>query len=649
MQLSIVIVNYNVRYFLEQCLQSVEKAIVGVDVEVFVVDNDSTDGSMDMVRETFPWVICIENKENIGFAKANNQAIRKAKGKYILLLNPDTLVQEDTFTKSIDFMESHPDAGGLGIKMIEGKGNFLPESKRGFPSPWVAFCKILGLTALFPKSRIFARYYMGHLSPDENHEVDVLAGAYMMMPAKVLDEVGLLDEAFFMYGEDIDLSYRIQAKGYKNYYLADSQIIHYKGESTKKGSLNYVYVFYKAMAIFAKKHFKGGEAGIYLLFIQMGIFLRGFLAAFGRIFKRIGLPLADAGLTYAGLLYLKTYWERSHRFVSGGEYPAVYTYYVLPAYVLLWMLFVYLQGGYDRPQRKTVAIRGVVYGTLMLLISYALLSDDWRFSRALILLGSVAAVVIFTANRLVADWFDRGRLLQKTDASKRFFVVGGEEEAERTRDIIRDGGQHTSFIGWIPTEKQDKPTEWNIGKWEDLEDLVSVYRPDEIIFCSKDLTMQEIIRRMDGLMKYGLEIKILPEDGWFIIGSNSIHHQGELYARDIRGLFIPRHRRQKRLLDFFSALFILLLFPLTFVLAQRPAWVLSQAILVLFGKKTWVGFSSNASASLPKIPPGVIRHGDNLKSQDRDKLKQNLNFLYASQYEWQEDVELLWKNVSRWS
>jgi GT2 family glycosyltransferase len=247
MRLSVIIVNYNVRHFLEQALQSVRKAMQGIDGDVWVVDNNSVDDSVRMVQEKFPEVRLIANKNNPGFSIANNQAIRESHAEYVLLLNPDTLVEEDTFSKCLTFMDTHPDAGALGVKLIDGSGKFLPESKRGFPSPWVAFCKTFGLSSIFPKSRLFNRYYLGYLDENETHPVDVLVGAFMFIRRAALDKSGLLDEHFFMYGEDIDLSYRIIGAGFKNYYFPDTKIIHYKGESTKKGSLNYVRAFYQAM------------------------------------------------------------------------------------------------------------------------------------------------------------------------------------------------------------------------------------------------------------------------------------------------------------------------------------------------------------------------------------------------------------------
>jgi O-antigen biosynthesis protein len=208
-----------------------------------------------MIREKFSDVILIANRKNLGFSSANNQGLKISNGKYALILNPDTVLQEDTLKKCFLFMEQHPNAGSLGVKMIDGKGNFLPESKRSLPTPLVAFYKIFGLSALFPKSRIFGRYHLGYLNKDDINSIEILPGAFMFIRKSVLDQIGLLDETFFMYGEDIDLSYRIIQAGFENYYFPETTIINYKGESTKKQSVNYVIVFYNAMIIFARKHF----------------------------------------------------------------------------------------------------------------------------------------------------------------------------------------------------------------------------------------------------------------------------------------------------------------------------------------------------------------------------------------------------------
>ena len=303
-KVSIVIVNYRVKHFLEQSLRSVRAALKAcpMEAEVFVVDNHSQDDSLDYLMPRFPEVRFIANTENTGFARANNQAIELATGQYILLLNPDTVIAENTLHEVCQFMEAHPEAGGVGVKMIDGEGRFLPESKRGFPTPWVSFCKIFGLSALFPYSRLFGRYHLKYLSPDECHSIDILSGAFMFMRRETLDKSGLLDESFFMYGEDIDLSYRLVLAGYVNYYLP-TPIIHYKGESTKKGSLRYVRIFYEAMLIFFKKHYPHYSKG-YALAIKCSIFFRASLAAAHRVILRPFKRLQKTGQKESGEWYI---------------------------------------------------------------------------------------------------------------------------------------------------------------------------------------------------------------------------------------------------------------------------------------------------------------------------------------------------------
>lgn len=276
MDISVIIVNYNVKHFLEQCLCSLEKALDSLTAEIIVVDNFSGDGSVEFIQKNFPTVKIIRNLNNEGFGKANNKGLEISKGKYILFLNPDTILSENSIRNSISFLQAHPNGGALGIRMIDGSGKYLPESKRGFPTPWVSLCKMTGLTRIFPKSSFFARYYMGHLSSDSNHEVEALAGAFMLIRKEVLDKTGGFDEQFFMYAEDIDLSYRIREAGYKNYYFADSSIIHFKGESTSKDSL-YIKNFYKAMNQFVDKHYKKRSA-FGAGFLHLAIKFRAWLA-----------------------------------------------------------------------------------------------------------------------------------------------------------------------------------------------------------------------------------------------------------------------------------------------------------------------------------------------------------------------------------
>ena len=286
MLLSIVIVNHNVRFFIEQCLHSVRRASDGIDTEVIIVDNASRDGSREYLEKRFPKVRFIWNETNHGFAKANNQGLAATKGKYVLFLNPDTLLSEGCLRACIRHLDGNPGTGAVGVRMIDGSGRFLKESKRGFPTPSAALFKLFGLSSLFPESARFAKYHLGHLDPLEDHTTDVLSGAFLMVRRDIMKRIGGFDEAFFMYGEDIDLSYRIQKAGFSNRYLAAHPIIHFKGESTEKGSLRYVRMFYTAMAVFARKHYGKGRAGLLSAMLHAGIWLRASLSALGLVFRK---------------------------------------------------------------------------------------------------------------------------------------------------------------------------------------------------------------------------------------------------------------------------------------------------------------------------------------------------------------------------
>ena len=278
MKLSVVIVSYNVRPFLTACLDSVRCALEGIEGEVFVVDNHSDDDSVEVVTRGYPWVHLIVNKENLGFSKANNIAIREAKGEYILLLNPDTVVAEDTLRGVVGFMDEHPEAGGAGVRMHNGDGTLAPESRRAIPTPFVAARKMLGLTK---------RYYMSHLPWDEPARMEVVSGAFMMLRRKAVDQVGLLDEDFFMYGEDIDLSYRLLKGGWQNWYLP-FDIVHYKGQSTEKSDFRYVHVFYQAMLIFFRKHYSH-LSFFFTLPVKVAIYFRASLALADIVRKKLHL------------------------------------------------------------------------------------------------------------------------------------------------------------------------------------------------------------------------------------------------------------------------------------------------------------------------------------------------------------------------
>lgn len=647
MKLTVIIVSYNVKYFLGQALASVRKAAQNLSVETIVVDNASSDGSVALVKSRFPEVVLIENKNNTGFAVANNQAMRIARGEYVLLLNPDTLVQEDTLEKTVQFMDAHPDAGGLGVKMVDGKGVFLPESKRGLPTPKVAFFKICGLSSLFPKSKTFGRYHLGYLDENKTHAVDVLSGAFMLMRKKTLDETGLLDETFFMYGEDIDLSYRIIKAGYKNYYFPETRIIHYKGESTKKGSLNYVRMFYNAMVIFARKHFGSQLMFGYAFLVTVAVYLTAASSFLRRVLQKLSLPVADAGLLYAGMYAIRNFYATN--FKGAPEYyPPAFMLYIVPAYIALWLASVYLSGGYDKPVKNYRVARGLLLGTLLIAAFYAFLPDTLRFSRAMILLGAGWAVFSMITLRLILIAVFGKRFDFSEGGPHRTVIVGGREESERALTLLSHGGSDYTYVGYV----SDSPvaSENYLGNINELRHIREIYKADEIIFCSKDVSATQIISCM---IENGaaLNYKIVPEDSMSVIGSNSKNTAGDLYAIDVNlAIGSVMNRRNKRLLDLTVCAALLLTFPVHIFFIKNFSGLLANWRQVLLGKKSWVGYAENTAGNgnyaLPKIRDGVLSPVNALNGKSvNDATRARLNLLYAKEYSVYSDFSILRKGI----
>jgi GT2 family glycosyltransferase len=609
-----------------------------------VVDNNSVDGSVALISEKFPQVNLIVNPSNVGFSVANNQAIKLAQGSYILLLNPDTVVQEDTFTKTLEFMESHPGAGALGIKMLDGKGKFLPESKRGLPTPDVAFYKIFGLAKLFPHSTKFGQYHLTYLDKNKTHQVDVISGAFMLLRKEALNKTGLLDETFFMYGEDIDLSYRIRLAGYRNYYFAGSSIIHYKGESTKKSSVNYVIVFYKAMAIFANKHFSHKNARLFNVLIHFAIYLRAAFAIVTRFISQMFFPAIDFVLILSGLYLCKDVYE-----IKFKLYPNFYSKEILglffPLYTFTWMFFVYLSGGYDVPTRLWRIIRGILAGTAFILIIYSLLPEYYRFSRALILIGSVNTVIIYLLTRLVYHVARIRRFrLGVHKANARIAVIGSESEFNRVHALLKKTNVRTGFIGFISHTNGVK-NQFYIGDFNQVNEAIDVHGLNEIIFCARDISSQDIIEKMVTLVTKGVEFKIAPPESLSIIGSNSIDTAGELYVIDINNVGRPENRRNKRFVDILVSLF-LLLFSWLFIWMQhnKRNFILNIA-RVLFGFYSWVGYGKMLRKDLPALRPSVLTPADRLPPDQSDERINKALLNYSKDYKIENDLNIIFSRV----
>lgn len=654
MQLSVIIVNYNVKHFLEQCLCSVQKAMSNLEGEVIVVDNHSQDNSLAYLKHfakasvdkpNSPDVRFITNEENIGFAKACNQGLREARGKYILFLNPDTLVPEDCFELCIGFFESHPDAGALGIKMLDGSGHFLKESKRAFPSPMTSLFKLFGLAKLFPRSKTFSKYHLGYLNENENNEVDVLAGAFLMTRKDVLDKVGSFDEVFFMYGEDVDLSYRIQKSGYRNYYFAGSHIIHFKGESTRKGSMNYVRMFYNAMSIFVRKHYGGNPAGFFNILIHLAIWIKAAFTALGNFIRRIGLPVIDAGLILLSFWVMKEFWNEYIR--KDIQYENRLVWIAFPAYTLFYLVTAYYAGLYDRWYKRSELVRSTLIATIVLLAAYALLPEHYRFSRGILLFGALLAFVLISILRwvLIQTGVLSSNKVKEEHATT--LIAGTTKEYGEVMNLLKEASLHQRVLGRLAVEENDTTA---LGYWKNLSQLSTSLPFREIIYCQGSLSFKEIIAGINMQLPRNVKTKIHAAGTQSIVGSDSKDTSGEAVSRE-NGFKLadPYNRRLKRLIDVSSSLLALLSFPLHFIFVKKPIRFFGNCFAVLFAQRTWIGYAI-AEKHLPKLYPCVIAcNGVPVTSSQpfpKDGL-QMMDYWYARDYELTTDLKLIWKNYRR--
>ncbi len=633
MKLSIIIVNYNVRAYLEQCLSTVQAAISGLEADVFVVDNLSTDGSVEMVRAKFPTVKLIANKENVGFSRANNQAIRASDAEYVVLLNPDTVVGEDVFHKVVEFLDRTPKAGGLGVKMIDGTGSFLPESKRGLPTPAVAFYKIIGLTRLFPHSKVFGRYHLGHLPENEAAPIEILSGACMFLRKKTLDEVGLLDESFFMYGEDIDLSYRITLGGYENWYFPDARIIHYKGESTKKSSVNYVFVFYNAMAIFAQKHFTRRRMNLLGLLINGSIYLSAAGAIVMRFLRRALLPMLDFAVIVGVLWLIRTLFGDDPIGLERVRHYAVFA--------VAGLIGSGLCGAYDIP----VKLFNIVRGALLMAIGIPLYNSIMpsRIIEPSDALALISAMIVAQIGvRLILHTARMKPFSLRSLDLKRVLAIGGAEE-----------NKHALALLWQTHFGLGRQKQMSIEQGQAPDAASEVRRKvrkhgiDEVVFCAKDLRWSRIIYLMEQLRSTGVLFKIAQPTREFIIGPNSIESLNDLFIMERYAVHSSGARRTKRIMDLAIALGLMLALPITLLVVADRASFFSNWWAVIRKRKSWVGYGplKEGPMKIPLIRPGVLNPVPKNALNDPVSV-QRANITYAKDYGPWNDLGLVLRSLS---
>lgn len=600
MTLSVVIVNFNVRQFLENALISLARAMDGIDGEVFVVDNASDDGSAEMVRTKFPTVRLIENTVNVGFARANNQALRLAAGEFLLLINPDTVVQEDTLRVMLRFFRDHSDAGLAGCKILNPDGSLQLPCRRSYPTPWVAFTKITGLSTLFPTSRLFGKYNLTYRDPDATYPVDAVSGSFMMIRRAVYDAVGGLDEQFFMYGEDLDWCYRVQQAGFNVYYVHETQIVHYKGESTRRSNLDEVRVFYGAMELFVQKHFHRSPAVV--IFLRLGIALRAAAAWGARTLQPVAFALLDMALVVGALILGEIlYFGKLFRFPEYA-YPVAWT---VPA--LLVAFVGSLARLYTTHRFSIVRAASSVFVSYVIVAATVFFAKDFAFSRAVLLIAAVLTLIAVPGWRLVAMAAGKRRWLapkRKTLFGSRTLVVGtgtaGQEVLRRLRARVADGYDVVGLVDTTNARVGEKIGGVEVvGTVENIAKVIDERRITDVILSTDELPYTTILSMMSRSRTSPVNFRMVPTSLEAIIGKTRIDDLDPLPLVDIEyNIHRPSHRFTKRLLDIVLSLVLLAtVYPVVRLLAGigilRPKGAASAGIRklpqVLRGRLSFVG------------------------------------------------------------
>ncbi|MBC8484781.1 MAG: glycosyltransferase [Bacteroidetes bacterium] len=635
---SIVIVNYNVKDLVDNCISSIYKANnKNHKIEIFLVDNNSIDGSVKLIRNKYPEVNVIVNKSNIGFSKANNIALKKAQGKYILILNPDTVLEEGTFDKLISFYEKDSQAGAVTSKLILANGKLDYACKRSFPTLSVALPRMLGLSKLFPKSKVFAKYNLTYLDENETHEVDSICGAFMFIPANVLSRAGLFDEDYFMYGEDLDLCYRIKKNGYKVFYYPVVTTIHLKGASTQKTHLSYVNNFYGAMIIFIKKNFTGVPR-ILSFILQLGIIYRSVLSYSKRILNFLLQPIIDVILIY-GSLILSVY-------LRFDIFPNKHYLFIITVYVLIWIFLLSIFGLYTRKGRLSLknTFNAMIVG-FFINSSITYFFKEYAFSRGVILASTIISLILLLLWRGSASLHKfivaKNILLNKVN----LLVVG---EKELTQDIEEKLVSKYNILYFNKRGKNDSLV--------DLEETIQIENIHQVVFSGDHFSNQEILKTMWSFRNRNVQFSIVPSGKDLIL--SKLHKN--IY--DLSLLEIEYNINNK--INIFFKRFFDIVLSFTLLITLNPFVYLYNALLkrdlskhtskllllpkVFSGKMSFIGIptwfeTSNKEYLGKKGLTGLIQlnYYDGISEDEMD----NYNIFYAKNQSLIFDVEILLKTL----
>lgn len=637
--ISVIIVNYNVKDYLLQCLRSLAASVGDCKVDVLVVDNNSQDGSVAELQSLFPDVRWIQLDENIGFGRANNIGLEHATGTYVLYLNPDTIVGSDTLEVMKRFLDEHPQTGIAGCKVLNPDGSFQVACRRGLPTPWVSFCKLFGLQRLFPSSKLFAGYNLTYLPIDATYSVDALIGAFMIGRRDLLQRLGGFDPAFFMYGEDIDLCYRVQLAGFDVTYVHTTSIVHYKGESTKRSSINEVRVFYDAMEIFARKHFGGSR--VFLAFLRSGIVLRALLARALRKRREIGTWILDMLMLNAALLV-----STSVRFDGPFGFPS-YAYPLVPIVITLAATFSLVAVGEYVEHRPTV--RRSIVGLLMtffLLSSLTYFFKEYAFSRGVLLMTVGSTAVAFALIRGAFALGDGSRAV----TARRVLLVGCTPHAERIAGALTAAEhRHTEIVGIVATSTFSSETFAGlriVGDATYLARILDATGAQEVILTDASVSRQQIMELMIACSGYRARFHLATDYDDVITARIINDVAGVEPTVALPPLLRFRNRVVKRLFDI-TVSFAVLTLCLPGIVLPRVRHVLSPWYDVFRGRRSVVGLYPDGRAhTTGRLGLTGLAHISSPERLSATAIAQ-LNDYYIESYTLALDFEIILKHLLR--
>ncbi len=520
--LSVIIVNYNVKDFLQSLLLSLDKALKNITHEIIIVDNASTDGSVELIKNNFPQVTLIVNEENFGFSKANNLGLKISKGKYLLLINPDTIVSENTLSEMIMFFRKHPEVGLAGCKILNPDGTLQLACRRSFPGPWTSFCKVTGLSRLFPKSKIFARYNLTYLDENNSCEVDAVSGSFMMFTREIYEKIGGLDEEYFMYGEDLEYCFRIQKAGFKIYYVASTRIIHYKGESTKRSSIDETKIFYDAMHLFVKKHF---SASFFVEFIlRSAILARGFISFLGK-YKLIILAIFLDSLFFDLSLFTAEKFYKGYKNWLGFPSENLIFIYTIP--LLLQLIVSSLADVYKKDKLSIFRNLISILIGFLILTSLTFFFKQFAYSRAVVLIAYSMFSLLIIFWRLIFRVFSKAGLLTEEIKQRRTLVIGIDDFSINVAKKLEGNSIKLYSVVGLISQSFGKVGETIdgykvIGSVENITKVIRDNKIIEVVFSASDLPYSQIMKIVSDCKNLGAEFKLVGKNLNYIVGKTSV-------------------------------------------------------------------------------------------------------------------------------